>query len=335
MDLLFSILGAISQGSDLVEAVQVGGASAILVEGIGAAVAANEVRKGYTKLQNSKSSSSSSTSTTSTTMSTQSTNYCKETVQWSDTGLDSKIGLSSVLEKHLIKCHTSELFLMDDVVQSICDITYGSGQTISTGAYGILKGYDQQGSMIIHWLVGGIGELTGTPNTCIQKCDQQKFFKVGDVVQALYDLRYGEDKSLVHKGSNGTLKELEDGSSWTVDWWNGITDVLTKQEYFYKCDQSKFFKVGEVVKARFNLTWPSGEVVSAGTFGTLTAWDMNSNHWDVQWWNDDGELGVTQAQIQKCHYTEYWLPDDVFKTSCKLNFRKLGSVPKGSLCTRV
>ena len=338
MDLLLGVLSAVAESSDLVEAIQAGDTGAVLLEGIEAAVAANGVRKSYTKLKNSLSTSLSSSSSTasitsSITSSIQSTESTA-TVNWSDTSLASNIGLSSIPEKHLVKCHTSELFLIDDVVQVTCDLTYGTGEKIFTGSYGVLKGYDKKGYMIIQWMVEGIGEMSGTPSIYLKKCDQSKFFKVGDVVQALYDLRYGAEKSLVPKGSHGTLKELEVGGSWTVDWWNGTTDVSTKQEYIMICDQSKFFKVGDVIKAKFDLTWSSGEVVSAGTLGTLKVWDMNSSHWDVKWWNDAGELSVTQAQIQKCHYTEYWLPDDVFKTTCDIHYGTLGTVPKGSLCKR-
>ena len=102
-----------------------------------------------------------------------------------------------------------------------------------------------------------------------------------------------------------------------------------------KCDQEKFYKVGDVVKAQFDLTWPTGEAVSVGTFGTLILWDMIDNTWDVNWWNGAGELNVKQALIQKCHYTEYWLPEDVFMTSCNLDFGERGKVPKHSLCNRV
>lgn len=348
MDVFFGILGAIAEASDLVEAIQEGEALTSLVEGAEAVVAINDVRKAY----KNRRESTSSTTTASTTSSTQSSSTtgsntattvsttATASVIWSDTNLESKIGLSSVPEKHLVKCHSSELFLTDDVVQATHDLTYGSGERISTGSFGILKGYDDQGYMIIHWLVNEIGELSGTPSIYLKKCDQSKFFKVGDVVRAVYDLNYGTDNGFVPKGSNGTLKELEDGGSWTVNWWNGIIEVSTKQEYILKCDQSKFFKVDEVIKAKVNLTWPSGEAVSAGTFGTLIAWDMNNNTWEVKWWNENGTSGdellvVSHTHLQKCHSTEYWLPDDVFKTTCNLTFGKLGTVPKGSLCKRV
>lgn len=77
---------------------------------------------------------------------------------------------------------------------------------------------------------------------------KESFFNVGDIVQALYDVRFGTDASTVLKGSKGTLKELDDGGSWTVDWWNGITDVSTKQEYFLKSDQSKFLRLVKSLK---------------------------------------------------------------------------------------
>ena len=163
--------------------------------------------------------------------------------------------------------------------------------------------------------------------------------KVGDVICAVYDLTYGTDQWFVPIGSNGTLKELKNNGSLTVDWRNGITDVSTKQEYFCKCGQRLFYKVSEVVKARFDLTWPSGEVVPIGTCGILTAWDMQSNNWGVRWWNDAGEMCVSHVQIQKYHH-----PGDTYKTSCDLTFginlvpsRKVHSVhestiPKGSCC---
>ena len=200
--------------------------------------------------------------------------------------------------------------------------------------------------MIVHWLVDGIGELPGTPIVYMKKCDQRIFLKVGDVERAVYDLTYGTGQLFVPIGSNGTLKELKNDGSWTVDWWNGIADVSTKQEYFCKCDQRLFYKVGEVVKARFDLTWPSGEAVPIVTFGTLTAWDMQRNNWDVQWWNDAGEMCVSHVQIQKYHHTEYWVPGDTYKKSCDLTVginlvpsRNVHSVhestiPKGSCCKR-
>jgi hypothetical protein len=341
MDVLLGIIEAVSEGTEFIEALQVGEAGAIFVEGIQAAAAANEVRQTYKQYKQVQSSLSSSTSSTSSSLSSSSlssrTTSRTVEVTWTDKSFNESIGVSNVPEKYLIKCHPSELFLMEDVVQATCDLTYGSGEKIPSKTYGILKGYDKKGYLIVHWLVDGMGELPGTPHAYLKKCDQSKFFKVGDVVQALFDLRYGgNDHMFVPKGTNGTLKELEDsGTAWTVDWWNGITEVSTKQEYMRKCDQSKFLKVGEVVKARFDLTWPTGEAVPAGTFGTLTLGDMESNNWDVKWWNDVGELGVSHVQIQKCHHTEYSLPDDLYRTSCDLKFGTLGSVPKGSLCKRV
>ena len=338
------MLGAVAESSDLIEAVQAGEAFTTLGEGLDVVVAVNDIRKSYKKMRKSLSSSTSTSSTMSSSMSssTQSIDYSASTatatVIWTDPSLESKIGLSNVPEKHLIKCHSSELFLMDDVVQATHDLTYGSGQTISTGSYGILKGYDKHGSMIIHWLINDIGELPGTPSIYLKKCDQSKFFKVGDVVQALYDLNYGTEKDFVPQGSNGTLKEVEDAGSWTVDWWNGVMDVSTQQEYLLKGDQSKFYKVGEVIKAKVDLTWPTGEAISTGTYGTLIAWDMKDT-WEVNWWKENGtssgQLIVSQEHFQECHYTEYMLPDDVYKTNCALTFGDQGIVPKGSLCKQV
>ena len=353
MDVLLGLLGAVSEGSEFVEALQMEDVGSALLQGIDTAVAINEVRHSYKKFQNSKSSLSSSSShsasslTAPTSMSSSMSSLKEKPsvtngtstveVKWSDQSLKTKIGVIHVPEQYLVKCHESELFLVDDVVRATHDLRYATGERVSAGTNGVLKGYDKKGDMIVHWLVDGMRKLPGTPSRYIKKCDQRKFFKVGDVVQATLDLRYatGINKSLVRKGSNGTLQRLGDDGSWIVDWWNGITGVSTKQKYLLKCDQAKFFKVGEVIKVKYDLIWPSGEAVPAGTFGKLTRWDMTSNNWDVHWWNDVGVLGVTQGLIQKCHHTEYSLPKDVLKTTCDLSFGELGTVPKGSLCMRV
>jgi hypothetical protein len=336
------ITSAVEESAGFVEALQSGDSLNILVEGLQAVGSVNDARHSYKKLQGSlttlNASSSSlttnSTHSSSSNVTAASNSTTKATVKWVDASLASKIGVSIIEEKYLIKLHQSQVLLVEDVVEAICELTYGSGVKISTGTHGILKGVDDLGYLIIHWLVDGIGELSGTPSNYLKKCNQQNFFKVGDVVQAAYDLRYTE-QSLVPKQTCGTLKQLENGGSWIVDWWNGIAHVSTKQEYMVKCDQEKFYKVGDVVKAQFDLTWPTGEGVSAGTFGTLILWDMKDNTWDVNWWNGAGELNATQALLKKCHYTEYWLPEDVFMTSCNFDFGERGKVPKHSLCNRV
>ena len=336
------ITSAVEESAGFVEALQSGDSLNILVEGLQAVGSVNDARHSYKKLQGSlttlNASSSSlttnSTHSSSSNVTAASNSTTKATVKWVDASLASKIGEAIIEEKYLIKLHQSQVLLVEDVVEAICELTYGSGVKISTGTHGILKGVDDLGYLIIHWLVDGIGELSGTPSNYLKKCNQQNFFKFGDVVQAAYDLRYTE-QSLVPKQTCGTLKQLENGGSWIVDWWNGITHVSTKQEYMVKCDQERFYKVGDVVKAQFDLTWPTGEAVSVGTFGTLILWDMIDNTWDVNWWNGAGELNVKQALLQKCHYTEYWLPEDVFMTSCNLDFGERGKVPKHSLCNRV
>jgi hypothetical protein len=325
MSEMLEVLGAVLEVAEAVDSMRGGEKFNVFTEGAQAALPDHKVRQICKKHRDSTSSSILSINST-----------APVTVLWSDPSLKSKVGLSSIPAKNLIKCHPSELFLTDDVVQATRALTYGSGKRVSTGSYGIMKGYDDQGNMNIHWLVDEIGELSGTSSIYLKKCDQGKFFKVGDVVRAVYDLRFGFDNAFVPKGSHGTLKELEDGGSWTVDWWNGIIDVSTKQEYLLKCDQRRFYKLGEVVKAKVDLKWSTGELVSAGTFGTLMTRDLKSNTWGVHWWDgkgiSSGELLVYHAHLLKCQYTEYWLPDDVFKTNRAFNFGERGTVPKGSFC---
>lgn len=175
MDVLLGFIGAVAEGSDFVEALQGGDAVAVFQEGIEAADAVIQLQQSYKKFESSVSSSSSSLRTASTSSSSIQSDNSVE-VKWCDTSLEAQIGLSNVPQKYLIKCHASELFLIDDVIQATCDLTYGSGEKIFSDSYGILKGYDKKGYMIIHWLVDGIGELPGTPSIYLRKCDQRKFF---------------------------------------------------------------------------------------------------------------------------------------------------------------
>ena len=107
-----------------------------------------------------------------------------------------------------------------------------------------------------------------------------------------------------------------------MDWWNGVTDVSTEKEHLLTCDQSKFYKAGEVVKVKLNLALESKETISAGSLLTLTSCNMKENTWNVNWSNGTSvrELVVKREYLKKCQYTEYWLPNDVLKTRCDIKF---------------
>ena len=170
------------------------------------------------------------------------------------------------------------------------------------------------------------------------KCRQDEFFRADDAVRAVRDLKYGWRGVTIKQGSLGTLRSVPGGAAdMTVEWADdcykhaGSTTVSTSD--VRKCEHTEFVKVGDHVKAAYDLQYsqPIG-TVARGSLGRLVGM---APKWSVNW--SQGRAQVEKEHVIKCKEHEFLQVGDAVKAARRLTYElgdKQGKVvEQGSLGT--
>jgi hypothetical protein len=117
------------------------------------------------------------------------------------------------------------------------------------------------GKMVVSWSGphSALGDCSVESSQVI-KCEPHEFVKVGDSVKAAYDLDFG--KGLVKQGSLGAVRSLLAGKM--VVSWSGphsaLGDCNVESSQVIKCEPHEFVKVGDSVKAAYDLDYSTIKV---------------------------------------------------------------------------
>jgi hypothetical protein len=251
------------------------------------------------------------------------------TVEWTASSLRERVGMAKVPDSGLAKCDAMSFFSVGDIVKAKSDLTWSSGKKVTEATLGTLKSLEGNGLWVVEWWQG-IGELHANQTT-LQKCKPSEYFVASDIIKAKFDLSWSSLGKRVAKGTLGTLKS-KDGELWLVRWCDGTGELKASKEQFEKCEPMQYFLTSDIVKAKYDLSWPSGVRVAQGTLGTLKSFESN-NVWVVNWSNTIGELNTNQSSLQKCLPSDYWQKGDMLVTTRDFTFDNGEiTVPKGTLC---
>lgn len=268
-----------------------------------------------------------STRPTSNTISTTTATFSN--VEWCQSSLRDSVGMAKLPDSGLTKCDAMSFFSNGDIVKAKDDLSWSSGKRVGRGTLGTLKSLESNGLWVVEWWQG-IGELHAH-QTRLQKCEPSEYIVASDIVKANSDLSWSSLGKRVAKGTLGTLKSKDD-DLWLVRWWDGTGELYARKQQFQKCEPMEYFLTSDAVKAKHDLSTPSGKRVAKGTVGTLKSLESDSM-WVVDWGKSIGELHTSQTSLQKCLPSEYWQKGDILVTTCDFTFENgEKSVPKGTLC---
>jgi hypothetical protein len=188
----------------------------------------------------------------------------KMVVSWSDP--HSALGDCGVESSQVIKCQPHEFVEVGDSVKAAYDLDYGKS-LVKQGSLGVVRSL-LAGKIVVSW-----SEPHSThefvESSQVIKCQPHEFVEVGDSVKAAYDLDYG--KSLVKQGSLGVVRSLLAGKIPVVSWsdpHSALGDCSVESSQVIKCQPHEFVKVGDSVKAAYDLDYGEG-LVKQGSLGVV------------------------------------------------------------------
>ena len=112
--------------------------------------------------------------------------------------------------------------------------------------------------------------------------------------------------------------------------WPGLpSTALVKQDEIAKCRSSEFYSEDDVVQATAQVRSSAGTVAKGalGRFIMVTGEELM-----VNWHGTIGNVNTPRGSIRKCEPREFWLPGDVVKSTCELDYGK-EAVAKNTLGT--
>mmetsp|Transcript_9858 Transcript_9858/g.14427 ORF Transcript_9858/g.14427 Transcript_9858/m.14427 type:complete len:378 (-) Transcript_9858:295-1428(-) len=239
---------------------------------------------------------------------------------------------------HGVSNGTSEL--IEKAPEAVVQETAGAIVQKKADAYSARKGkntFDVSPTVNVRFcdsdLKKKLGDPTRIPEESIRKCRSSEFLQVGDVIRAKKDLKW-DCGTRINEGTFGELKERDESNKddlWLVRWW----DDTSAKKYAYsrhikKCKPSEFFRVGDRVQAKHDMTTTQGVRISKGTFGKLKERRASDRKWLVDWVSV-GNIHTKKKNIEKCTESEYIVVGDIVKATSRLKWKSGETVEKGTL----
>jgi len=106
------------------------------------------------------------------------------------------------------------------------------------------------------------------------------------------------------------------------------------KESIRKCRSSEFLQVGDVIRAKEDLTWDSGTRINKGTLGEIKERDDSNKDdlWLIHWWDDNGaKKSAYSHHIKKCKPSEFFMVGDWVKAKHDLTSTQGVRISKGTL----
>mmetsp|Transcript_1875 Transcript_1875/g.2425 ORF Transcript_1875/g.2425 Transcript_1875/m.2425 type:complete len:375 (+) Transcript_1875:59-1183(+) len=106
------------------------------------------------------------------------------------------------------------------------------------------------------------------------------------------------------------------------------------KESIRKCRSSEFLQVGDVIRAKEDLTWDSGTRINKGTLGEIKERDDSNKDdlWLIHWWDDNGAKKYAYSHhIKKCKPSEFFMVGDWVKAKHDLTSTQGVYISKGTL----